>query len=51
VDFPSQAPANADQVTFIGTATTLIQIAGFSIHTDPNFLHRGDRAYVGLRTR
>jgi L-ascorbate metabolism protein UlaG (beta-lactamase superfamily) len=48
MDFPSQAPANADQITFIGTATTLIQIAGFSILTDPNFLHRGDRAYVGL---
>lgn len=41
-------PAAADQITFIGTATTLIQIAGFSILTDPNFLHRGDRAYVGL---
>jgi L-ascorbate metabolism protein UlaG (beta-lactamase superfamily) len=48
MDFPSQAPANADQITFIGTATTLIQIAGFSILTDPNFLHRGDRANVGL---
>lgn len=41
-------PGAADQITFIGTATTLIQIAGFSILTDPNFLHRGDRAYVGL---
>jgi L-ascorbate metabolism protein UlaG (beta-lactamase superfamily) len=37
-----------DQITFIGTATTLIQVAGFTILTDPNFLHRGQRAYVGM---
>jgi L-ascorbate metabolism protein UlaG (beta-lactamase superfamily) len=37
-----------DEITFIGTATTLLKIAGFSILTDPNFLHRGDRAYLGL---
>jgi L-ascorbate metabolism protein UlaG (beta-lactamase superfamily) len=42
------AGPGADQIVFIGTATTLIQIAGFAILTDPNFLHRGDRAYVGL---
>ncbi|MBV9795555.1 MAG: MBL fold metallo-hydrolase [Actinobacteria bacterium] len=41
-------PAAADQITFIGTATTLISVAGFSILTDPNFLHQGDRAYLGL---
>lgn len=40
--------APADEITFVGTATTLIQVAGFSILTDPNFLHRGDRAYVGM---
>ncbi|MBV9206694.1 MAG: MBL fold metallo-hydrolase, partial [Actinobacteria bacterium] len=46
-----QTPAGAaaaGQITFIGTATTLIRVAGFTILTDPNFLHRGDRAYVGL---
>jgi L-ascorbate metabolism protein UlaG (beta-lactamase superfamily) len=48
MNLPSPAPANAGAITFIGTATTLIQVAGFSILTDPNFLHRGDRAYVGL---
>jgi L-ascorbate metabolism protein UlaG (beta-lactamase superfamily) len=37
-----------DEITFIGTATTVIKIAGFTILTDPNFLHRGDRAYLGL---
>ena len=41
-------PADANQITYIGTATTIISVAGFSILTDPNFLHRGDRAYLGL---
>jgi len=41
-------PGATGQITFIGTATTLIQVAGFAILTDPNFLHRGQRAYVGL---
>jgi L-ascorbate metabolism protein UlaG (beta-lactamase superfamily) len=36
------------ELTFIGTATTLIRYGGFTILTDPNFLHKGDRAYVGL---
>lgn len=42
------AHQGADEITFIGTATTVIKVAGFSILTDPNFLHRGERAYVGL---
>jgi L-ascorbate metabolism protein UlaG (beta-lactamase superfamily) len=41
-------PEAADEITFVGTATTIISVAGFSILTDPNFLHRGDRAYVGM---
>ena len=40
--------ADTDRIFFIGTATTLIQVAGFTILTDPNFLHRGQRAYVGM---
>lgn len=34
-------------VTFIGTATTVLRIGGFTLLTDPNFLHRGQRAYLG----
>lgn len=45
---PGTRTADADEITFIGTATTLIKFAGFTILTDPNFLHRGERAYVGL---
>ena len=36
-----------DSLTFVGTATTLIRMGGFSVLTDPNFLHRGQRAYLG----
>jgi L-ascorbate metabolism protein UlaG (beta-lactamase superfamily) len=34
-------------LTFIGTATTLIELGRFRLLTDPNFLHRGQRAYLG----
>jgi L-ascorbate metabolism protein UlaG (beta-lactamase superfamily) len=34
-------------VFFIGNATTVIKCNGFTILTDPNFLHRGQRAYLG----
>ena len=34
-------------VTFIGNATTLITAGGLTILTDPNFLHRGQHAYLG----
>ncbi len=32
---------------FVGTATTVIRCGGFTVLTDPNFLHRGQRAYLG----
>lgn len=34
-------------LTFIGTATTLLRFGPFTILTDPNFLHRGQHAYLG----
>jgi L-ascorbate metabolism protein UlaG (beta-lactamase superfamily) len=36
-----------DSLTFIGTATTLLRLGSFTLLTDPNFLHRGQRAYLG----
>jgi L-ascorbate metabolism protein UlaG (beta-lactamase superfamily) len=36
-----------DSVQFVGTATTVIRLGGFTLLTDPNFLHRGQRAYLG----
>ncbi len=40
-------------IFFIGNATTLIRYAGFTILTDPNFLHQHDVAHLGygLRSR
>ncbi len=34
-------------VLFVGTATVLIRYAGFTILTDPNFLHAGDHVHLG----
>ena len=34
-------------VYFIGTATVLFRYAGFTILTDPNFLHKGNKAHIG----
>jgi L-ascorbate metabolism protein UlaG (beta-lactamase superfamily) len=45
---PARPVAETGQVTFIGTATTVLQIPGFTILTDPNFLHHSDRPYRGL---
>jgi L-ascorbate metabolism protein UlaG (beta-lactamase superfamily) len=36
-----------DTLTFVGTATTLLRLGEFTVLTDPNFLHRGQRAYLG----
>lgn len=32
---------------FIGNATVLLRLGGFTVLTDPNFLHRGEFAYLG----
>ena len=34
-------------LTFLGTATTLVEYGGLTVLTDPNFLHKGDYAYLG----
>jgi L-ascorbate metabolism protein UlaG (beta-lactamase superfamily) len=34
-------------IFFIGNATVLIRYAGFTILTDPNFLHAGDHVHLG----
>lgn len=40
-------PENAPSLYFIGTATTLIRYGDLTLLTDPNFLHQGERAYLG----
>jgi L-ascorbate metabolism protein UlaG (beta-lactamase superfamily) len=46
---PSSGPATeaSGTVQFIGTATVLIRYQGFTILTDPNFLHKGDHVHLG----
>jgi L-ascorbate metabolism protein UlaG (beta-lactamase superfamily) len=47
------APAETDSslekgsIFFIGTATVILRYAGFTILTDPNFLHAGDHVHLG----
>jgi L-ascorbate metabolism protein UlaG (beta-lactamase superfamily) len=41
------ATPGTDTLTFVGTATTVIRLGAFTLLTDPNFLHRGQRAYLG----
>ena len=41
-------PAEPDgSLLFVGTATTLIRYGELTLLTDPNFLHQGQRAYLG----
>jgi len=41
------APPDDVTLTFGGNATTLLRLGGFTLLTDPNFLHRGQHAYLG----
>src|SRR3954454_14915368 len=34
-------------LTFVGTATTILRLGPFTLLTDPNFLHRGQYAWLG----
>jgi L-ascorbate metabolism protein UlaG (beta-lactamase superfamily) len=47
---PGGDPARGE-LAFIGTATVLVRYGGFTLLTDPNFLHRGESAYLGLGLR
>lgn len=40
-------PTPSAELHFIGTATLLIRFGDVTLLTDPNFLHRGQRAYLG----
>jgi len=50
---PSAAADAPGALRFIGTATVLLQVGGFTLLTDPNFLHQGEHAPLGggLRSR
>jgi L-ascorbate metabolism protein UlaG (beta-lactamase superfamily) len=44
---PPKDPNLTAQLTFVGNATMLIRFGDLTLLTDPNFLHRGQRAYLG----
>lgn len=50
----NQGLANLEtgEIFFIGTATVILKYAGFTILTDPNFLHQGDHVHLhyGIRS-
>jgi L-ascorbate metabolism protein UlaG (beta-lactamase superfamily) len=48
-----QANFGSGSIFFVGTATVILRYAGFTILTDPNFLHQGDHVHLGygLRSR
>lgn len=50
---PSSGADVDGELVFIGTATVLLRLGGFTVLTDPNFLHRGEHAKLGygLRSR
>lgn len=47
MDTRAAQPAGTDTLTFVGTATTILRIGPFTVLTDPNFLRKGQRAYLG----
>lgn len=47
----STADTTHGSLLFIGTATVLLQYAGFTILTDPNFLHQGEQVHIGYGLR
>src|SRR3954464_3565346 len=45
---PTPAATSEDgSVFFVGTATVILRYGGFTILTDPNFLHAGDHVHLG----
>lgn len=44
---PTGKDGNNANLTFVGTATTLLHFPPLTIMTDPNFLHAGDHVHLG----
>lgn len=45
------ADMTSGSLFFIGTATVLLRYAGFTVLTDPNFLHQGQHVHLGYGVR
>jgi L-ascorbate metabolism protein UlaG (beta-lactamase superfamily) len=46
-DTSTEVDLGRGSIFFVGTATVIIRYAGFTILTDPNFLHAGDHVHLG----
>jgi L-ascorbate metabolism protein UlaG (beta-lactamase superfamily) len=44
---PASAPTNEGSIFFIGNATVLLRVAGFTILTDPTFIHKHEQTWLG----
>src|SRR5215213_5170474 len=44
---PTAAPTNEGSIFFIGNATVLLRVAGFTILTDPTFIHKHEQTWLG----
>jgi L-ascorbate metabolism protein UlaG (beta-lactamase superfamily) len=44
---PRPSATDGVELTFVGNATVLLRLGPFTVLTDPNFLHAGQRAYLG----
>jgi L-ascorbate metabolism protein UlaG (beta-lactamase superfamily) len=51
LELPPSDEATMDRETgsifFVGAATVILRYAGFTVLTDPNFLHAGDHVHLG----
>jgi hypothetical protein len=43
----SSSDVAESSIFFVGTATVILRHAGFTLLTDPNFLHAGDHVHLG----
>jgi L-ascorbate metabolism protein UlaG (beta-lactamase superfamily) len=44
---PTAAPTNEGSIFFVGNATVLVRVAGFTILTDPTFIHKHEQTWLG----
>ncbi len=44
---PLRSRGEAASLPFVGTATTVLDFGGMTLLTDPDFLHKGQRVYLG----
>src|SRR3954463_8871880 len=43
-----EGAATSGSIFFVGTATVILRACGFTILTDPNFLHKEDHVHLGF---